>query len=73
MMGVSACRLWRGVSLVHVFIISKQVLFPSSCDFTLITVLLPQANVIPILWDRVHLHHLEEIAYGIWQPMLSAR
>jgi len=31
-----------------------------------------QANVIPIVWDRVHLHHLEEVAYGIWQPMLSA-
>ncbi|KAJ3548834.1 hypothetical protein NMY22_g1110 [Coprinellus aureogranulatus] len=32
-----------------------------------------QANVIPILWDRVVLHHLEEIAYGVWQPMLSTR
>uniref|UniRef100_A0A8H8CKR6 DUF6741 domain-containing protein n=1 Tax=Psilocybe cubensis TaxID=181762 RepID=A0A8H8CKR6_PSICU len=32
-----------------------------------------QANVIPILWDRVLLHHLEEISYGVWQPMLSTR
>lgn len=32
-----------------------------------------QANVIPIVWDRVQLHHLEEVAYGVWQPMLSAR
>ncbi|KAF8076053.1 hypothetical protein FPV67DRAFT_1712033 [Lyophyllum atratum] len=26
-----------------------------------------------LLWDRVQLHHLEEISYGVWQPMLSAR
>ncbi|KJA30134.1 hypothetical protein HYPSUDRAFT_60974 [Hypholoma sublateritium FD-334 SS-4] len=32
-----------------------------------------QANVIPIVWDRVVLHHLEEISYGVWQPMLSTR
>ncbi|KIM45966.1 hypothetical protein M413DRAFT_64725 [Hebeloma cylindrosporum] len=32
-----------------------------------------QANVIPILWDRVLLHHLEEVSYGVWQPMLSTR
>ncbi|KAF8974419.1 hypothetical protein BDZ97DRAFT_1900086 [Flammula alnicola] len=32
-----------------------------------------QANVIPILWDRVVLHHLEEVSYGVWQPMLSTR
>ncbi|KAF6762817.1 hypothetical protein DFP72DRAFT_841894 [Ephemerocybe angulata] len=32
-----------------------------------------QANVIPILWDRVMLHHLEEVSYGVWQPMLSTR
>lgn len=32
-----------------------------------------QANIIPVVWDRVQLHHLEEISYGIWQPMLSAR
>ncbi|RXW25852.1 hypothetical protein EST38_g64 [Candolleomyces aberdarensis] len=32
-----------------------------------------QANVIPILWDRVVLHHLEEVTYGVWQPMLSTR
>ncbi|KAG6831870.1 hypothetical protein H0H92_006987 [Tricholoma furcatifolium] len=31
-----------------------------------------QANIIPIVWDRVQLHHLEEVSYGIWQPMLSA-
>ncbi|KAF4575185.1 hypothetical protein EYR40_005081 [Pleurotus pulmonarius] len=30
-----------------------------------------QANIIPVSWDRVQLHHLEEIAYGTWQPMLS--
>ncbi|KAG6866490.1 hypothetical protein C0991_003034 [Blastosporella zonata] len=32
-----------------------------------------QANIIPVVWDRVQLHHLEEISYGVWQPMLSAR
>ncbi|KAF9057462.1 hypothetical protein BJ165DRAFT_1334743 [Panaeolus papilionaceus] len=32
-----------------------------------------QANVIPIVWDRVQLHHLEEVSYGVWQPMLSTR
>jgi hypothetical protein len=32
-----------------------------------------QANVIPIPWDRVELHYLEEVAYGTWQPMLSTR
>ncbi|KAF5321109.1 hypothetical protein D9619_000832 [Psilocybe cf. subviscida] len=32
-----------------------------------------QANVIPIPWDRVVLHHLEEVSYGVWQPMLSTR
>jgi hypothetical protein len=32
-----------------------------------------QANVIPIVWHRVQLHHLEEVAYGVWQPMLSVR
>ncbi|KAF9452164.1 hypothetical protein P691DRAFT_661542, partial [Macrolepiota fuliginosa MF-IS2] len=32
-----------------------------------------QANVIPVLWDRVELHHLEEVSYGVWQPMLSTR
>jgi len=32
-----------------------------------------QANVIPIPWDRVQLHHLEEVSYGVWQPMLSTR
>ncbi|CAA7260272.1 unnamed protein product [Cyclocybe aegerita] len=32
-----------------------------------------QANVIPILWDRVLLHHLEEVSPGVWQPMLSTR
>ncbi|TFK73017.1 hypothetical protein BDN72DRAFT_256885 [Pluteus cervinus] len=30
-----------------------------------------QSNSIPIVWDRVELHHLEEIGYGVWQPMLS--
>ncbi|KAF9534988.1 hypothetical protein CPB83DRAFT_755665 [Crepidotus variabilis] len=32
-----------------------------------------QANVIPVVWDRVVLHHLEEVQYGVWQPMLSMR
>lgn len=32
-----------------------------------------QANMIPVSWERVQLHHLEEISYGVWQPMLSAR
>ncbi|KAJ7591508.1 hypothetical protein C8J56DRAFT_565359 [Mycena floridula] len=32
-----------------------------------------QANFIPVSWDRVDMHHLEEISYGVWQPMLSTR
>ncbi|KAL0949191.1 hypothetical protein HGRIS_009269 [Hohenbuehelia grisea] len=32
-----------------------------------------QANIIPISWERIELHHLEEISYGTWQPMLAAR
>ncbi|PFH52592.1 hypothetical protein AMATHDRAFT_56648 [Amanita thiersii Skay4041] len=32
-----------------------------------------QANIVPVVWDRVELHHIEEIAYGVWQPMLSVR
>ncbi|KAF9008804.1 hypothetical protein BDQ17DRAFT_1422005 [Cyathus striatus] len=31
-----------------------------------------QANVVPIVWNRVQLHHLEEVSYGVWQPMLSS-
>ena len=31
----------------------------------------PQANMIPISWDRVILYHLEEISIGVWQPVLS--
>ncbi|EGO01573.1 hypothetical protein SERLA73DRAFT_85313 [Serpula lacrymans var. lacrymans S7.3] len=29
-----------------------------------------QANAIPIHWDRVELHSLEEISHGLWQPKL---
>ncbi|KAF8631212.1 hypothetical protein AX15_002543 [Amanita polypyramis BW_CC] len=29
-----------------------------------------QSNVIPVTWDRVEIHHIEEISYGVWQPML---
>ncbi|KAJ3998601.1 hypothetical protein F5050DRAFT_1805749 [Lentinula boryana] len=32
-----------------------------------------QANRIPIPWDRVDLHHIEEISHGVWQPMLTSR
>lgn len=32
-----------------------------------------QANIIPVAWDHVELHHLEEVSYGVWQPMLSTR
>ncbi|THV05386.1 hypothetical protein K435DRAFT_104223 [Dendrothele bispora CBS 962.96] len=32
-----------------------------------------QTNHIPVPCDRVELHHLEEISYGVWQPMLSTR
>ncbi|PBK73014.1 hypothetical protein ARMSODRAFT_953468 [Armillaria solidipes] len=28
-------------------------------------------NRIPLSWDRLDLHHLEETSYGVWQPMLS--
>lgn len=31
----------------------------------------PQANMVPISWDRVILYHLEEISIGVWQPVLS--
>ena len=31
----------------------------------------PQANMIPISWDRVILYHLEEISTGVWQPVLA--
>ena len=31
----------------------------------------PQANMIPISWDRVFLYHLEEISPGVWQPVFS--
>ncbi|KAJ7667656.1 hypothetical protein DFH06DRAFT_1183190 [Mycena polygramma] len=30
-----------------------------------------QMNMVPVMYSRVELHHLEEIAYGVWQPMLS--
>ncbi|KAJ6457280.1 hypothetical protein C8R45DRAFT_943247 [Mycena sanguinolenta] len=29
-------------------------------------------NMAPVMYNRVELHHLREIAYGVWQPMLSA-
>ncbi|ESK93762.1 hypothetical protein Moror_1460 [Moniliophthora roreri MCA 2997] len=32
-----------------------------------------QVNAIPVMWDRVELHHLEELSYGTWQPMLAVR
>ncbi|KAJ7477086.1 hypothetical protein B0H11DRAFT_1289961 [Mycena galericulata] len=32
-----------------------------------------QMNMVPVMYSRVELHHLEEIAYGVWQPMLSTR
>ncbi|KAK2466420.1 hypothetical protein APHAL10511_002062 [Amanita phalloides] len=32
-----------------------------------------QSNFVPIMWDRVELHHIEEIAHGVWQPMLRVR
>ncbi|KAK0498374.1 hypothetical protein EDD18DRAFT_1351059 [Armillaria luteobubalina] len=28
-------------------------------------------NRVPLSWDRLDLHHLEEMSYGVWQPMLS--
>ncbi|KAG7445931.1 uncharacterized protein BT62DRAFT_143124 [Guyanagaster necrorhizus] len=28
-------------------------------------------NRIPLAWDRLDLHHLEETSYGVWQPMLA--
>ncbi|KAJ6510188.1 hypothetical protein C8R47DRAFT_1208224 [Mycena vitilis] len=30
-----------------------------------------QMNLVPVMYSRVELHHLEEISYGVWQPMLS--
>ncbi|KAK7061412.1 hypothetical protein R3P38DRAFT_656205 [Favolaschia claudopus] len=32
-----------------------------------------QMNMVPVMYSRVELHHLEEISYGTWQPMLSTR
>ncbi|KAJ7283447.1 hypothetical protein C8J57DRAFT_1462533 [Mycena rebaudengoi] len=32
-----------------------------------------QANMVPVMYSRVELHHLEEVSYGVWQPMLSTR
>ncbi|KAJ3770979.1 hypothetical protein EV361DRAFT_808162, partial [Lentinula raphanica] len=32
-----------------------------------------QTNRIPIPLDRVKLHHIEEISYGIWQPKLTSK
>ncbi|KAJ7873336.1 hypothetical protein B0H14DRAFT_145417 [Mycena olivaceomarginata] len=32
-----------------------------------------QMNMVPIMYSRVELHHLEELSYGTWQPMLSTR
>ncbi|KAJ7087196.1 hypothetical protein B0H15DRAFT_950087 [Mycena belliarum] len=32
-----------------------------------------QMNLVPVMYSRVELHHLEEISYGVWQPMLSTR
>ncbi|KAK1226029.1 hypothetical protein PQX77_010988 [Marasmius sp. AFHP31] len=32
-----------------------------------------QVNAIPVVWDRVELHHLEELSHGVWQPMLAVR
>ncbi|CAK5276073.1 unnamed protein product [Mycena citricolor] len=32
-----------------------------------------QMNMVPVMYSRVELHHLEEVAYGVWQPMLSTR
>ncbi|KAJ7179488.1 hypothetical protein C8R46DRAFT_1173783 [Mycena filopes] len=32
-----------------------------------------QMNMVPVMYSRVELHHLEEISYGVWQPMLSTR
>jgi len=32
-----------------------------------------QSNGVPVVWDRVRLHHMEEVAYGLWQLMLTAR
>ena len=29
-----------------------------------------QSNIIPVPFDCVELHHLEEVSYGVWQPML---
>ncbi|GBE79382.1 hypothetical protein SCP_0205800 [Sparassis crispa] len=30
-----------------------------------------QANMIPIPWDQVILYHMEEVSFGVWQPVLS--
>lgn len=32
-----------------------------------------QSNMVPVPLERIELHHLEEIAYGTWQPMLCVR
>jgi len=32
-----------------------------------------QMNRVPVMYSRVELHHLEEVAYGTWQPMLASK
>ncbi|KAJ6457285.1 hypothetical protein C8R45DRAFT_1221898 [Mycena sanguinolenta] len=32
-----------------------------------------QMNMVPVMYSRVELHHLEEIEHGVWQPKLSTR
>ncbi|KAJ7122792.1 hypothetical protein C8R44DRAFT_704526 [Mycena epipterygia] len=32
-----------------------------------------QMNMVPVMYSRVELHHLEETSYGVWQPMLATR
>jgi hypothetical protein len=32
-----------------------------------------QSHIIPISFDRLELHHLEEHSYGVWQAMLAMR
>jgi hypothetical protein len=70
---VSTCRHWQEGFPELAFIIFRYVVARSRSFMILTYGHCAQANVIPVPWDRVILHHLEEIQYGVWQPMLTMR
>lgn len=74
MMGALASKQLQGAFQGHVSITCRRVtsvLVLAKKTLTMADTV--QANIIPVVWDRVELHHLEEVSYGVWQPMLSTR